>query len=164
MFSLAALPTVLALDALQLAAGDSMGDRMRPGTELSAIHPAVEAGFNERNIDGLVALYAEDATMVLVDGSTVTGLPAIREQWLGFLAMNGHITVRSRFAIAAGDLAVLSNKWTLEAGGDHMSAVTAEVARRQPDGGWLYVVDHPFAGSEPDELAALAAAMKAPAT
>lgn len=135
---------------------------MRPGTELTAIHPAVERGFNERDIDGLMALYAEDATMVLVDGSTVTGLSAIREQWLGILAMQGHMTVRSRFAVAAGELAVLSNEWTWEAEGARLSAVTAEVARRQPDGGWLYVVDHPFAGSEPDELAALHAAMESP--
>jgi hypothetical protein len=27
-----------------------------------------------------------------------------------------------------------------------MSAITAEVARRQPDGGWLYVIDNPYAG------------------
>jgi hypothetical protein len=36
------------------------------------------------------------------------------------------------------------------------------VARRQPDGEWLYVVDHPFAGSEPAELAALLAATEEP--
>ena len=135
---------------------------MRPGTELVAIHPAVEANFNERNIEGLMALYAEDAVMVLVDGSTITGLPAIREQWLEFFTLDGHLRLRSRFAIAAGDLAVLSNEWTLEGGTDQMSAVTAEVARRQPDGEWLYVVDHPFAGSEPAELAALLAAMEEP--
>jgi len=135
-----------------------MGTRTKPGIELNAIHPAVEAAVNDRDIDGLVALYAEDATMVLVDGSTITGLPAIREEWLGLLAMNGHITIRSRFAIAAGDLAVLSNEWTFEVGGGQLSSVTAEVARRQPDGGWLYVVDHPYAGSEPDELAAIIAA------
>jgi len=76
------------------------------------------------------------------------GLSAIREQWSGLIAMNGHMTVRSRYAIATGDLAVLSNEWTFEVDGERMSSVTAEVARRQPDG-WLYVVDHPFAGSEP---------------
>jgi hypothetical protein len=85
-------------------------------------------------------------------------LSAIREQWSGLLAMNGHMTVRSRYAIATGDLAVLSNEWTFEVDGERMSSVTAEVARRQPEG-WLYVVDHPFAGSEPEELAAIAAAM-----
>lgn len=47
-----------------------------------------------------------------------------------------------------------------------MSAITAEMARRQPEGGWLYVIDlyvidHPFASLEPEELVALTAAMEA---
>ena len=142
----------------------SNGDADETRGELTAIRPAVEAGVNNRDIDGLMALYAEDASMVLVDGSIVTGLSAIREEWSGLLAMNGHITLRSRFAIAAGDLAVLSNEWTFEVGGEQISSVTAEVARRQPDGGWLYVIDHPYAGSEPDELATIMATMEAPAT
>ena len=136
---------------------------MKPGVELTAIHPAVEAGVNNGDIDGLMALYAEDASMVLIDGSVASGLSAIREEWSGLLAMNGRMTLRSRFAIAAGDLAVLSNEWTFEVGGQQLSAVTAEVARRQPDGGWLYVIDHPYAGSEPDELAAIMAAIEATA-
>jgi ketosteroid isomerase-like protein len=116
---------------------------------------------NNQDIDGLMALYAEDSSMVLADGSVVTGLAAIREQWSGILAMNGHITVRSRYAIAAGDLAVLSNEWTFDVDGEQLSSVTAEVARRQPNGGWLYILDHPYAGSEPDELATIMAATEA---
>ena len=141
-----------------------MGMLMKPGIELTAIHPTVEAAVNNQDIDGLMALYAEDASMVGVDGSIVTGLSAIRGEWVGLLAMNGHITVRSRFAIAAGDLAVLSNEWTFDVGGAKISSVTAEVARRQPDGGWLYVIDHPYAGSEPEELATIMAAMDATGT
>ena len=140
------------------------GILMKPGTELTAIHPAVEAGVNNQDIDGLMALYAEDASMVLADGSVVSGLAAIREEWSGIIAMNGHITVRSRYAIAAGDLAVLSNEWTFDVDGEQLSSVTAEVARRQPDGGWLYILDHPYAGSEPDELATIMAATQAPTT
>jgi ketosteroid isomerase-like protein len=60
---------------------------MKPGIELAAIHPAVEAGVNNQDIDGLMALYAEDARMILADGSVVTGLPAICEEWSGILAM-----------------------------------------------------------------------------
>jgi ketosteroid isomerase-like protein len=134
---------------------------MKPGIDLTAIHPAVEAAVNNQDIDGLMALYAEDANMVRVDGSIATGLSAVREEWSGLLAMNGHITLRSRYAIAAGDLAVLSNQWTFKVGGEQISSVTAEVARRQPDGGWLYVVDHPYSGSEPDERNAIIAAMEA---
>src|SRR5947209_2322860 len=118
---------------------------MARGVALADLHPAVEAGVNNQDLDGLMALYAPDATMVLADGSTVTGAEAIREQVAGVLAMNGRMTVRSRYAIEAGDLAILSNEWTYTAGDQTMGAITAEVARRQPDGSWLYVIDNPFA-------------------
>jgi ketosteroid isomerase-like protein len=133
---------------------------MPRGVALADIHPSVEAGVNSQDLDGLMALYAPNAAMVLPDGSTVTGTEAIREQWAGLLAMKGRMTLRSRYAIEAGDLAILSNEWTFTAGELTIGATTAEVARRQADGGWLYVIDHPFAGLEREELAALAAAME----
>ena len=133
---------------------------MPRGVALADIHPSVEAGVNNQDLDGLMALYAPNAAMVLPDGSTVTGTEAIREQWAGLLAMKGRMTLRSRYAIEAGDLAILSNEWTFTAGELTMGATTAEVARRQADGGWLYVIDHPFAGLEREELGALAAAME----
>jgi uncharacterized protein (TIGR02246 family) len=130
---------------------------MARGVALADIHPAVEAGINDQDLDGLVALYAPDATLIGLDGNTVTGTEAIREQYAAVLEMKGRITVRSRFATAAGDLAVLSNEWTLTVGDETMSAITAEVARREPDGSWLYVIDAPYASLEPEEAAALAA-------
>jgi ketosteroid isomerase-like protein len=134
---------------------------MNAGKDLATIHSAIEAGVNDQDIDGLMSLYAADATMVVMDGSVATGLPAIREEWLSVLAMNGHIKVRSRYLFTAGDLAILSNEWMFEAGSVRLSSVTAEVVRRQPGGGWLYIVDHPFAGSERDELAAMMSAVAA---
>ena len=133
---------------------------MARGIALADIHPAVEAGVNNQDLDALMALYAPDASMVVLDGSTVTGTEAIREQWVAVLEMKGRMTLRSRYAIEAGDLAILSNEWTLTAGAQSLSGVTAEVARRQPDGGWLYVIDHPFASMESEEMAAVAAALQ----
>jgi len=132
---------------------------MPRGVALADIHPSVEAGVNNRDLDGLMALYAPDASLVLPDGSTITGTQAIREAYAGFIEMGGRMTVRSRYTIEAGELAVLSNEWSYTAGDQTISAITAAVDRRQPDGGWLYVVDHPYASLEPDELAALAAAI-----
>jgi uncharacterized protein (TIGR02246 family) len=118
---------------------------MARGHRLTDIHPAVEAGVNNRDLDGLMALYADDARMVTMEGAIAEGLDAIREQWAGVLAMDGRMTVESRFAIEMGDLALLSNMWTFSAGGEQMSGTTSEVARRQPDGSWLYIIDHPYA-------------------
>ena len=119
---------------------------MPGGVALADIHPSVEAGVNNQDLDGLMALYAPDAAMILPDGSTVTGTEAIREQWAGLLVMKGRMTLRSRYAIEAGDLATLSNQWTFTAGELTMGATTAEVTQRQADVGRLYVIDHPFAG------------------
>jgi ketosteroid isomerase-like protein len=128
---------------------------MARGVPLADIHPVFEARANDQDLDGLMELYEPDATMVLMDGSTVTGTAAIREELAAILALQGRMTLRGRYVVEAGDLALLSNEWTLVAGDRTMSAVTHEVARRQPDGSWRYVLDHPFAG--------LGAAQPAPA-
>ena len=123
---------------------------MAQGLALEDIHPAVERTVNNEDVDGFVALYAANAHMVLPDGSTITGHEAIREVAAQVCAMKGRMSVTTRYVIEAGDLAILSNEWTLTAGGESMSAITAEVAQRQPDGGWLYIIDNPYAGPAGD--------------
>jgi hypothetical protein len=51
----------------------------------------------------------------------------------------------TRFASEVGDLALLSCSWAGTIGGQHMAGVTAEVARRQAEGGWAFLIDNPFA-------------------
>jgi uncharacterized protein (TIGR02246 family) len=131
---------------------------MAHGLALKDIHPAVERAVNNEDVEGFLALYAPDACMVLPDGSTITGHEAIRELATQLVAMKGRMKVRTRYVIEAGDLAILSNEWTLTTAGESMSAITGEVARRQPDGGWLYVIDNPYAGPTAD------AETEAPAT
>jgi uncharacterized protein (TIGR02246 family) len=123
---------------------------MAHGLALQDIHPAVERTVNDQDVDGFVALYAPNARMVLPDGSTITGHEAIREVAAQVCAMKGRMSVTTRYVIEAGDLAILSNEWTLTAGDESMSAITAEVAERQPDGGWLYIIDNPYAGPAGD--------------
>jgi uncharacterized protein (TIGR02246 family) len=115
------------------------------GYPLTEIHPAVEAGVNKNDLEGLMSLYADDARLVGPEGEVYSGKGAIREQWAALLGMGGVMTVRTRFAVDLGDLAMLSNSWTFRAGAVEMSGTTAEIARRQSDGTWLYIVDHPFA-------------------
>jgi uncharacterized protein (TIGR02246 family) len=128
---------------------------MTNGITPQEIHPAFEAAFNRQDLDALLALYAPDAVMVRPDGSLATGLDAIRQELSDVLGTNGQMSLRTRYVHEAGDVALLSCEWTLTAGDQTMGAVTAEVARRQPDGSWLYVLDHPTANLEPDESAAL---------
>ena len=83
-------------------------------------------------------------------GSVAAGLPAIRKVWAGFVALGGQIAMTTRYAVEFDDIALLSNTWTFEGAGMKFSSGTAEVARRQADGSWLYVIDNPFGGAPAD--------------
>ncbi len=117
---------------------------MEPGD----LHRSVEEAFNAGDTEALVDLYEEGAAMATPDGTFLNGRDAIREQWSGFVAMGGNIRMTTRYAIVVGDTALLSNDWSFTGAGIKLSFRTAEVARRQRDGSWMYVIDHPYAAAD----------------
>ncbi len=85
---------------------------------------------------------------VTPNGSVVEGVDAIREQWQGFLAMNGQMTLKTRFAVEMDDVALIRTDWSFASADAQLASSSAEVVRRQSDGTWLYVIDHPFGSSD----------------
>ena len=87
------------------------------------------------DIEGMLALFEPGAIIHTDDGRVVLGHEAMRAYYRE-LAADGRIFVmgEQRPALVNGDLALTS---TPSADG----SVTAEVARRQPDGTWLWVID-----------------------
>jgi ketosteroid isomerase-like protein len=123
-----------------------MGARVREATmQARDLHDRVQTGLNDGDVDALVALYEPGASMVRDDSSVAEGSEAIREVYAGLVALGGRISVTTRYIVETGDTALLSNSWTFEVGGATFSGVTAEVARRQADGTWLYLIDNPYA-------------------
>jgi ketosteroid isomerase-like protein len=113
--------------------------------EPEAVHAAVETAFNAGDVDALMGLYEPDARMVRDDASVAVGLDEIRAVWADPVALGGRVHVVTRYAVESGGIALLSNDWTLELEGTAAaSGTTAEVARRQDDGTWRYVIDNPF--------------------
>ena len=86
--------------------------------------------------------------MIPQPGVTVEGSDAIRDSLRWFLDRQGQITLDTKLVVRVGDLAYLSNRWSLADGTmpdgspAELGATTAELARRQPDGTWLYVIDN----------------------
>jgi ketosteroid isomerase-like protein len=113
---------------------------MTPGD----LHHAVESAFNDRDIESLVALYEDDAWLFGLAGP-VQGTEAIRAAWTEMLGMSNQTRLVTRYVKEHGDIALLSNRWTSNVGGDEISATSAEVVRRQGDGSWKYVIDNPDA-------------------
>jgi uncharacterized protein (TIGR02246 family) len=112
-------------------------------TDPADMHRVVDEAFNAADLDGLVALYEPDARMVRMDGSVAEGSEAIRAEWAGLMAMGGRIASTTRYVIGTGDLALLRGDFAFTSGDVAFESSTAEVVRRQPDGTWLYVIDHP---------------------
>ncbi|HEX3461787.1 MAG TPA: nuclear transport factor 2 family protein [Acidimicrobiales bacterium] len=112
------------------------------------MHRATDEAFNAADLDGLVALYESDACMVRVDGSVAEGSEAIRAEWAGLMAVGGRLASTTRYVIGSGDLALLRGDFTFTSGDVAFGSTTAEVVRRQPDGTWLYVIDHPSGSAE----------------
>ena len=119
-----------------------------PATEPEQIHRIFEHAFNAADLDALMALYEPEATLIPQPGAVVEGSAAIKESLRWFLDRKGQITLDTKLVLRVGDLAYLSNRWVLSGGTmpdgspAELGATTAEVARRQPDGTWLYVVDN----------------------
>ncbi|WP_394849124.1 SgcJ/EcaC family oxidoreductase [Pendulispora brunnea] len=103
---------------------------------------------NSGKIEALLALYEPDAVLIGQDGGERRGLAAIRQELTALLALGGKIEAKNRYAVTLGDIALLSADWRLESTAPDGAPLivggrSAEVVRRQPDGRWLYVLDHP---------------------
>lgn len=92
---------------------------------------------NAGDVEGLVALYEPDAVLAMPTGDAARGKQAIRAAFQQMLAGRPVFTADPRRpALRNGELALT---WTRLPDG-----ATAEIARRQPDGTWLWTVDQPY--------------------
>src|ERR1041384_1232981 len=92
---------------------------------------------NQGDVEGLVALYEPGAVLALPDGRIAAGSEEIRKFYSALLASQPHFEPGAqRPALHSGNLALTSSRLT-------NGTVTAEVARQQSDGSWLWVVDQP---------------------
>jgi ketosteroid isomerase-like protein len=97
---------------------------------------------NAGDVEGLVALYEPNAIVASENGEVAIGLDHIREFFVGFLSDRPRLDPSIQApALCSGDIALTSSQLS---NGD----ITAEVARRQPDGSWLWVVDQFAVGNE----------------
>ena len=90
---------------------------------------------NAGDVEGLVSLYESDAIIADGDKIVAKGKNQIREFFKMLLINCPHFEPSNQAnALCTGDLSLTSS---LTSNGD----ITAEIARRQPDGSWLWVID-----------------------
>ncbi|MFI9027935.1 YybH family protein [Streptomyces sp. NPDC053560] len=94
---------------------------------------------NARDAEGLAELYAPDAVLAFPPGSATVGRDAIRAvcEWLVTHAPPAFEAEEPLPTLRYGDLALTSTRPADGTGG------RVQVARRQPDGTWLRIMDRP---------------------
>jgi ketosteroid isomerase-like protein len=92
---------------------------------------------NVGDVEGLVALYEPGAVLAFPAGRLAAGHEEIRAVYAELLSGRPRFSsLGQQPVIRNGDLALTSTR--LPGGG-----ATVEVARRQPDGSWRWVIDQP---------------------
>jgi ketosteroid isomerase-like protein len=112
------------------------------------LHELFLACVHRRDHAGLMGLYENECAGADLAGQALPDRAAVSAFVAGFLEIVKELTATTRTCLIAGDIALLSSEWhavvepqegtTTEARGS-----SAEVARRQPDDSWLFVIDAP---------------------
>jgi ketosteroid isomerase-like protein len=111
--------------------------------DASDVVRAFVAAFNARESGLLRRTYAGDAVVVPAPGQPMTGADRVAaiERLLSF-GLPMAATVRHTYV--AGDIALLIVDWSI---GGTLSGTATDVVRRDPAGGWQYLIDNPFGTS-----------------
>ena len=82
-------------------------------TALDQLNLAFADRFNARDLDGLMALNADDVVFVPAPGTPVTGPAAVRGALEQFLGLNLPITMNVRHVFQSGDTGLAIADWTI---------------------------------------------------
>ncbi|MGH2688368.1 MAG: YybH family protein, partial [Actinomycetota bacterium] len=113
---------------------------------------AFEDAFNAGDVDLLVGMYEPGAVLVTGPGEEARGSDALRGALTELLdimhSVNGRFRLTRLSEHPVGDLTLETLEWKVDGAGPDgpvaLGGLAAAVLRRQADGRWLLVVDHPY--------------------
>lgn len=121
-------------------------------TDPAATNETFARAFNSRTLHNLLALYEPGAVHVGGIGAPPeNGIGQISGALSALLQIPGTMVSINNFCIENAGIALLRADWKLIGADGNVvaSGSTAEIVRKQPDGSWLYVIDHAAGASAP---------------
>jgi ketosteroid isomerase-like protein len=99
---------------------------------------AMQAG----DMEAVLTLYDTNVSFASPNGDVVRGIENLRSQLSSFVAKKTRLKFDVTKVIDSGDIALVHNEWELPDDGVRGHAI--EVARRQPDGSWRWLIGDPY--------------------
>jgi ketosteroid isomerase-like protein len=97
----------------------------------------------EGDVDAALSVYDLEAVFVNQSGKVTRGRRDLRQELAPFAAMKARFDFTIKQVIETGDIALMHTEWTVS-GPRPMQVYAIEVARRQADGTWCWLIGDPF--------------------
>lgn len=96
----------------------------------------------EGDLDSLLSLYDPEAIYLNRSGQLKQG-EALKQELAHFAAVKAVFEFKIKQVIQSGDIALMHTEWQVSSP-EPMYQYAIEVARRQPDGSWRWLIGDPF--------------------
>jgi len=95
------------------------------------------------DIDAVLSVYDPEAVFLNQSGEVRRAGEELRQELAPFAAMKAIFEFSIKLVIQSGDIALMHTQWKVSSP-QPMSVYAIEVARRQPDGTWRWLIGDPF--------------------
>lgn len=95
------------------------------------------------DIDSVLSVYEPEAVFLNQSGEVKKGEEGLRQELVSFAAKKAIFDFNIKQVIQSGDIALMHTEWKVSSP-QEMSVYAIEVARRQPDGTWRWLIGDPF--------------------
>jgi uncharacterized protein (TIGR02246 family) len=95
------------------------------------------------DLDAVRSLYDPEAVFVKESGEVTQSRDELRQELAPYAAMRTRFAYTIKQVVQAGDIALLHTEWQVSFP-ERISVYAIEVARRQPDGTWRWLIGDPF--------------------
>ncbi|MEW6128033.1 MAG: nuclear transport factor 2 family protein [Acidobacteriota bacterium] len=95
------------------------------------------------DLDAVLSLYDPEAVFLKQSGEATQGRQELREQLASQSALKTRFDFTIKQVVQAGDIALMHTQWQVSEP-QPMMVYAIEVARRQPDGTWRWLIGDPF--------------------
>jgi uncharacterized protein (TIGR02246 family) len=114
-----------------------------PATSPEEICRLFQQYMAEGDIDLVLSVYDPEAVFLNQSGEVKKGRQGLRQELAPFAAVKAIFDFNIKQVIQSGDIALMHTEWKVSSP-QPMSVYAIEVARRQPDGTWRWLIGDPF--------------------